>query len=157
MPFVVVKPVIDYSVRSLCFKPYPGHKKGCPNYNKCTRCPPQSKLIKDIFNLDEPVYLIYNKFSLWEHVDRMRTQNPSWSDRQLYCCLYWQGKARKQLREQIRVFKKSIGSTVDDYIVLDTPEATGVNVTDTMLSIDIKLEWPPRNFAYQVALAGKTR
>ena len=34
------------------------------------------------------------------------------------------------------------------------PEAAGVNVTATMASIDIDLEWPPVTVAYQVALAG---
>jgi len=29
-----VEPVIDLIVRTLCTTPYPGRKKGCPNYNK---------------------------------------------------------------------------------------------------------------------------
>jgi hypothetical protein len=31
----------------------------------------------------------------------------------------------------------------------------GVNVTATMDNAGIMLEWPPKNVAYQIALAGK--
>jgi hypothetical protein len=31
---VQVNPVIDYSVRGLCVKPYYNHPKGCPNFIK---------------------------------------------------------------------------------------------------------------------------
>jgi len=34
------------------------------------------------------------------------------------------------------------------------PEAYGVNVTATMAAVGIKLQWPPRDKTYQIALAG---
>lgn len=37
-----ISPVIDYKVKSLCQTPYPGHKLGCPNFNKKSSCPPNS-------------------------------------------------------------------------------------------------------------------
>jgi hypothetical protein len=34
------------------------------------------------------------------------------------------------------------------------PEAMGVDITSTMSSIGIELEWPPKNITYQVSIAG---
>jgi len=36
-------------------------------------------------------------------------------------------------------------------------EANGVNVTATMKKIGIELEWPPREYAYQVAVLGRKK
>ena len=80
----------------------------------------------------------------------MRAKHPDWSERQLACCLYWQGTARKQLRELTDKFIE----IHPECIIIPVPEAMGVNVTATMKSIGHELEWPPRTVAYQVALAG---
>ena len=82
----------------------------------------------------------------------MKAIHPDWSQRQVECCLYWQPKARKQLRAEINIFAFSITQYV--MRVLTTPEAAGVNVTATMKMVGIELEWPPRSRTYQVALAG---
>lgn len=86
-----------------------------------------------------------------EHVEKLREKHPLWSYRKLACCLYWQGKARKQLREIVDLFLNENPG----YKVIYTPEACGVNVTATMESIGINLEWPPDKTTYQVAIAGK--
>lgn len=156
-----IAPIIDNSVRELCTKPYPGHLKGCPNHGKRPSCPPQAPLLKDILILhpDVPIYIVWNKFPLWEHVAKLKYKHPDWSDRQLYCCLYWQGKARKQLREEVQdvlIAKRNIiGMPFGPPLIgLSCPEAQGVNVTATMKAAGVNLEWPPREFAYQVALVG---
>ena len=148
--FPVVVPVQDPNVRGLCRRPYAGHPKGCPNWNKRSVCPPESSQLKDLLNSEKPVYCIYNKFDLAEHIARMRKKHPDWSERQLHCCLYWQGTARKQLREKVKAFLVRHPGQ----LVLPVPEACSVDVTATMATIGITLEWPPKQFAYQVALAG---
>jgi hypothetical protein len=80
----------------------------------------------------------------------MKAKHPTWSQRQLECCLYWQGKARKQLRLRVEAFLKNNGSKA----VLYCPEACGVDITETMRSIGVELEWPPKIYTYQVALIG---
>jgi hypothetical protein len=80
----------------------------------------------------------------------MHEKHPTWTDRQIKCCLYWQSKARKQLREKIKLFL----SEHPELIVLTTPEASGVDVNATMTSLGAKLQWPPVSLAYQVALVG---
>jgi len=130
--------------------PYPGHPKGCPNWNRRATCPPQAPLLTDLLDLARPVYCVFNRFDLGAHVDRMRRRHPDWSGRQLRCCLYWQGTARKQLRQKVSSLLVREPSLLPVYV----PEACGVDVTATMASLGIKLEWPPVKVAYQVALVG---
>lgn len=157
MPVVNVRLTIDYSVRSLCFKPYEGHPKGCPNYKHCDRCPPAAPLIETVIDLSRPVIAIYNAFALGQHVEQMRVKHPDWSERQLLNCLYWQGTARKHLRDEIARFHEHMMfvSPGIRYVVLTTPEACGVDVTQTMRDAGVTLEWPARTIAYQVAIAGE--
>lgn len=80
----------------------------------------------------------------------MKAKHPGWSRWQLRCCLYWQPKAKKQLRQKVEAFLEEHPGCIAVY----TPEAYGVDVTAAMASIGIDLEWPPERFAYQVALVG---
>lgn len=147
---VQVNPVIDYSVRGLCVKPYYNHPKGCPNFNKKKGCPPNAELFDKVYDLTKPVYAICNIFDLRSHIERMREKHPDWTDRQLRCCLYWQSKARKELMKHIKEFYREYGL---EYKVETCPEAMGVNITETLKNVGIILEWPPETVAYQVALA----
>ena len=137
-------------VRRLCRMPYPGHPRGCPNYGKRPACPPTAPAISATLDLGYPVYAIWNAFDLASHAKRMRRRHPNWSERQVYCCLYWQPRARKQLRQHIAEFLRAHKGLH----IIKTPEAQGVNVTETMRCIGLELEWPPRQIAYQVAIAG---
>jgi len=151
---VQVVPVIDKSMRVLCKLAYPNHPKGCPNWNKKDTCPPKAPLLESVIILSEPVYLAYNAFDFGGHVKRMKDKHPNWSDRQTECCLYWQGTARKQLRQRVESFLADFPYP-QCLEVLYCPEACGVNITATMQSIGITMEWPPKTVAYQVALIGK--
>jgi len=148
-----VKPIIDMSVRDLCSKLYPNHPKGCPNFGKKEGCPPAAPRITDTLDFAQPVYAIWNRFDFGEHVERMREKHPDWSQRQLECCLYWQGTARKALREVVERFTHIYPSRC----VVMCPEAQGVNITETMKQVGVDLEWPPKVYTYQVALAGVKR
>ena len=148
---IEVKPVMLRLVHSLCVRPYPNHKNGCPNYGKKKGCPPDVPMFDSFYDLSKPVYAIYNKFDFKGHVDRMRANHPDWSKRQVECCLYWQSAARKKLKERINEFKFLAD---ERYIVSYPPEAAGVNVTETMKRVGVELEWPPVNVVYQVAMAG---
>ena len=87
------------------------------------------------------------------HRERMQALHPDWSGRQLDCCLYWQAGARKALRAEIGrwLAELPLGGGLR---IVHTPEATGVNLTETMRSAGIALEWPPDRLAYQIVLAG---
>ena len=140
---------IDPKFQELCRSPYPNHPRGCPNYGKKRGCPPRQKLFFDVFDRD--FYLIFTEFNLAAHVRRMKKKHPDWTNRQLYCCLYWQRTARRNLKEEIKKAKELL----PHLFVTTCPEAMGVNVTDLMEdNAGIELEWPPLITTYQVAVAG---
>jgi predicted metal-binding protein len=150
MNYKRVKPVIDLKVRYLCVQSYPNHPRGCPNYNKKNDCPPTCKTIGEIIDTRKPIYVIWNRFDFSKHCIKMKNRYPSWTQRQIECCLYWQGTARKRLNHHIDYFL----TKHPEYVIIRTPEGTGVNVTATMKKIGIILEWPPKTKTYQIALAG---
>jgi predicted metal-binding protein len=144
----VVRPVIDSKMIALCKRSYPSHPKGCPNFGKKKGCPPKVPMFDNVFDTSS-VFAIVNTFPIGQHIEKMRASHPNWSDRQLRCCLYWQGTARKQLKKDIKDFQNSNS----EYVVSTCPEAMGVNLTATMKDIGIEIEWPPQKLAYQIALA----
>lgn len=105
MPWNMVDVVYEPSVRELCPKRYPNHAKGCPNYGKKASCPPRAPLFVDIYDPSHMTFVIWNQFDFGAHVARMKAKHPEWSERQLACCLYWQGTARKVLAIEIEGFK----------------------------------------------------
>jgi len=150
---IPVTPIINSGVRAYCKLPYPGHPQGCPNFNKRDICPPKAPLIDKIIDISKPVYCIINRFDLNAHASAMRARHPNWSEKQIFCCLYWQGKARKQLRLKVNDF---LGSH-PDYIALYCPEGSGVDLVATVKQFGLEFEWPARKYAYQVALVGNRR
>ena len=150
MSSIIVKPIIDVSMRGLCKREYPNHKRGCPNWDKKQGCPPKAPMIDKILNVNEPVYAIYNKYPFGEHVRRMKDKHPDWTKRQAECCLYWQGTARKNLREKTSAFIWKH----PHYSLISCSEGAGVNLTETMKNAGIELEWPPEEYTYQIVLVG---
>lgn len=140
--------IIDLRARVWCKLPYPGHPKGCPNYGKRAKCPPQAPLFADIIN--PPYILVGVKFNLEEWANSMKEKHPNWSDRQARCCLYWQGKVRKILRETC----ESIVD--DDMVACYIPEAMGVHVFKTCAEVGIKLERNPQKFVWKIAIIGRS-
>ncbi len=145
------KVIIDRKMCGMCVKPYPGHPKGCPNYNHKAGCPPHTPLFGEVYDLDRPVFAIVTEFDLGAHVARMAADHPDWSDRQLLCCLYWQGTARANQTNAILSFQ----SEHPDHKCDRCPEAMGVNVTETLKLAGVELEWPPRKIVRHVALGAK--
>jgi len=144
--------IIKYNkkIQTLCVNKYPQHPKGCPNYGKKQGCPPNTPLINNILNFDKPVYLIYTEFNIGEHAQKLKQKHPDWSERQIYCCLYWQPKARKFQRQEEERAKKEYNLEK----ITNSPEAHGINVGLLMKKIGINLEWPPRKITRLVSLGG---
>ena len=99
------------------------------------------------------MYAVYVQFNLAEHVQRMLNWHPTWTERQAYCCLYWQPRARQELRLAIHYFR---AHSEHGMTVIQCPEACGVNVGATLRTMPdpVYLEWPPRNYVYLTMLAG---
>lgn len=153
--FFRIRPVIDYDVRKNCVKPYPGHKKGCPNFNDpkhAHRCPPKAPRFEDFFNVRAPLFAVVNHYDLAGFVQRMRIAHPDWSDAQLYNVLRWQGSARKQLQERIDYVLSF--DLFQGAVATWCPEGMGMDVDATMRKAGLELEWPARIIARQVAIIG---
>ena len=140
--------VVDPAVRKLCTSAYPGHPRGCPNFGEKEGCPPQALMIDKLFDLSKRVWAFWVDFDLSAHRKKMRKKHPTWSRRQLNCCLYWQGTVNKKLRETVG--QRLLATNR----VIYCPEACGVNVTATMETIGVILEWPPVNIVRKIALVG---
>jgi len=145
-----VEPVVDYSIRKVCKQRYANHPHGCPNWKKRSTCPPKAPSLHKVFDLQQPFYAIVNAYPFGEHMAKMKERHPGWTDRQVRNPLYWQGTARKQLKQGINDFLHDHLT----YIVIRCPEACGVLITKTVAPLGIELSWPPQETAYQVALGG---
>jgi predicted metal-binding protein len=144
------KDISYLNAEKFCCLPYRNHSHGCPNYGKKVGCPPDISPIEKLLDLNKDLYLIYTEFNIGEHAEKMRRLHPEWTDKQVYCCLYWQPKARKLQRLEEEKFKKEKSIN----LILTSPEAMGVNITSLMNKIGIKLEWPPRKVTRLVSLGG---
>lgn len=152
-----IMPVYNPDVRYLCKSRYRGHPYGCPNYGKRDTCPPTCKLLPDMLDLSKPVWALWADFNLAAHVSKLRMKFPYWSIRQLRNCRYWQGTVRKFLRQQADQWMKDHYHNIPHprgYVLLECPEALGINVTATMKHIGVDLEWPPTQTVRKIFIMG---
>lgn len=156
---VKIKPNLIWAHKDIfkyCLTPYPGHPKGCPNYNKKKGCPPKQKIIYELLDFKKPLYVIYTEFDIESHVLRMKKLHPSWSERQCYCCLYWQPKARKSHKYEMDRWIINYTKWIIDssHEIIQVSEAHGVDVNKMMKHIGVELEWPPRKISRIVSIGG---
>ncbi len=144
------KLILDTRCNKWCQLPYPNHPQGCPNYGKRSYCPPHAPPLSKFIDLNKPHWFIINRFNLQEHIEKMRTKHPSWSERRLCCVLYWQTHIRRMLRDEIKSFQLTHPDT--KFTLL--PEAMGVNVISTALKNNINLEIKPKKIVTKIALIG---
>lgn len=136
--------VIDIRAREWCRLPYPGHKKGCPNYHCSPLCPPHVQVVGEVFDLSQKHWFVVEPFNLGDHARRMRAKHPQWTERQCRNCLYWQSGVRKELR-----------AACEGSFYTLTPEAMGVDVFKTAAKHGIVLERNPQETVYKIALTGQ--
>lgn len=146
---------------ALCRLPYPGHKKGCPNFGKSPNCPPQAPKLRDKYNLEKDYYFIIQPFNLAAHKAKMKTLHPEWSDKQCACVLYWQNGVKKELRiASLNLIDKLAMSDLFDYKSTNNfdydliPEAMGLDVFKTALAHGIPIERNPQHIIYKISFIG---
>jgi len=130
-----------------CMAPYPNHPRGCPNFPKCCESRPDFKEFEGYDWL-----AVIEEFDLKTHAEKMKEKHPGWTERQARCVLYWQNSVRKRLREKAQgIMYPLMGD-----ILLDVPEACGVNLFATMAKHDIYLKTNP-DLVKKIMLVGKVR
>jgi hypothetical protein len=139
-----------HSPRALCVKPYHGHKLGCPNYGCKRDCPPLAPMYDAVFNINNNNFALGISVDINEHIAEMKDRHPSWSERQIWNPLYWQGSIRKLLKEHINAFI----SENPQYRATLRPEAMGVDVVKTLENVDKQLKWYPSTIITKVAFLG---
>lgn len=147
--FYPVEVSINRAVQDLCAKPYPGHAHGCPNYGTKAGCPPTAPFFPDWYETTGGLAVMEIDFA--EYRAMRQRQHPTWTDRQLRCPLYWQGHFRKIFKDWARQ------NAPPGYAPVFTPEARGVDVTETCSKVGIQLEWPPTSKVYMVAVYAKRK
>ena len=149
-----------------CTLPYPGHKNGCPNYDKNPLCPPNIKTMEKYLSGYSFFYLIYAIFNIFEYKNYMLNKHPDWSDRQARCLLYWQNSVKKILKNFIiNLFSNNpdysiylFGSGSGDRIPIlkqdkiYSMEAAGINVIQTLINNNVEIEVKPKKLIRLVNL-----
>ena len=142
---------IVYDVRARngtwCKLPYPNHPKGCPNFPHCPSNQPNFLLLE----YDYDWYAVIEEFDLASHAEEMKRKHPSWTERQCRNVLYWQNSVRKRLKE------KTYANQKQNDVVLEIPEASGVNVFATFSKVGIILQRQNPNYVLKTMFIGKPK
>jgi len=146
--------VIEYKAHGYwCQLPYPGHPKGCPNFNKKEGCPPNVELFLETYQ--PPYYLITEIFDIESHIKKMKTRHPEWSERQCRNLLYWQKSVNKKLKDKSKRYLSSLDD--DSMELIEIPEATGINIFQTCNNVGITIEKNPRKQVIKIMLIAKKK
>jgi len=125
------------------------HPKGCPNWNKKDKCPAHAPHFEDV--AIPPYWLVQVPFNLREHHARMREKHPDWSEAQVRCILWWQTGVNARLK---RLAKEVRDSLPGKNILLEVPEANGVNLFATCARVGLMLKANPTNVAHKMMIVG---
>lgn len=130
--------VLDDRARGAwCKLPYPGHPKGCPNFPDCIK---ERSSFEKITSYDYTKWFaVIEEFDLKAHAKKMKDKHPNWSERQCRCLLYWQGGVRKRLFEKAHKVVRPFSND----IILNIPEAHGINIFETMEKVGVKISRKP--------------
>lgn len=129
-----------------CRLPYPpNHQNGCPNYPKCIE---KREDFRDLGDYDW--YAVIEMFDLRSHDIKMGLKH-GWKSRfQRRNRRHWQKQGVSKLHNKAKKFAYGrLGST----IILDIPEANGVNVFATMAKHGIFLSSDP-DLVYKIMMVG---
>jgi len=104
--------------------------------------------------VEPPLFIVVQNFDLEAHVKRMKERHPEWTDKQCQNLLYWQKSVVKKLKEKATAF---LESQSDDLILLEVPEANGVDLFKTCENIGIFLERNPKKIVRKMMIIGKRK
>jgi len=95
-------------------------------------------------------YAVIEEFDLKAHAYRMKGLYPWWTNRQCRNLLYWQGRVRSRLRKKTYDFFKP------GDVILEIPEACGINVFETMALVGVELKRNP-DVVKKIMMIGRER
>ena len=131
-----------------CMLPYPNHPHGCPKF---PTCPMGKKDFLDYEGYDW--FAVIEEFDLKSHADRMREKHPQWTERQCRNLLYWQNGVRSRLKKKA----EKLAMPFMGDVILDIPEANGVNIFETMANHGVIIERDKPMKIKKIMLVGKPK
>lgn len=149
----------DPKVQTYCNNP----KFQCPNYSKSWACPPEAPYMKDPVSQFKKFFLIYSKFNLKplkirNEVDREEMENEihkfldNYNEDYNSKLILWDGYCRVCHKEDKKCTYQSNKPCRYPNEIRYSMEAVGIDVDKTVKKLNIKLEWPPKNYAYRFSL-----
>lgn len=121
-----------------CAKPSRDYPKGCPNFPKCPQRYINFKKIDEGFGPFK-WFAVIEEFDItgWEASQREKHKGENWSRKQLRNPRHWQKGVMKRLREKAL---NNVNFLMRD-VLLEIPEAHGVDVVRTMAKVGVTFEW----------------
>jgi len=138
-------------VRKWCKLPYPNHPNGCSMYGTRNSCPPYAPMFYELIEL--PYYLVIREFDLETQEIYMKRRHPNWSKKMCRNARYWQKSLMNQIMREARLFVWQH----PEYMILERPEANGVNLFSTCRIHGIKLERNPQKIVRKMVMVGKRK
>jgi len=155
-PIIIPLEEVFYDARASdgtwCLRPYSGYPKGCPNFVK--GCP-QKRL--DFLKLNGHSEMKYDWFAVIEEYDidawekKQHKKHPFKSRRWCRNPRHWQKGVMSRLLKKAQAFHNAFLS----HIILDIPEASGVNVLATMARAGWFIQMHDPKTIRKVMLVGK--
>lgn len=136
---------------SWCLLPYPGHPDGCPMYGTRDECPPYAPLFEAV--VEPPFYLAVQEFDLEGWVKKLQAEHPSRSEAQCRIPYLWQGKVKRELLAEANKFLW----TFPGGVILERPEANGVNLFATCRLQGMELEKNPQKVVKVMMIIGRRK
>jgi len=117
-----------------CAKQSKRYPHGCPNFPECPTKHPDFITLQGY-----KWYAVTEEFDIegWEKSQAEKHEGENWSRRQLRNPRHWQKVVMKRLRSKAQANSNRL---LGD-IILEIPEACGVDVVRTMSKVGVKFEW----------------
>jgi len=130
-------------------------KKFCKNYPRCKFSSAHKYQFENVFDLDEPMYLVFKNFDLKNHAMKMKKAHPNWTERQCKNLLYWQRTIDNIVHKRAKRFIKI--KNLNRYMTVG--EGFGLNIYATCRNAGLKLEHIRRglNTVRKLALLAKPK
>lgn len=142
------------SPRSMCVRPYKGHKNGCPNFGRLPTCPPNIPCMYDqVFDMSD-VYAVVTKFYLEEFYRKRREKRPDLSEGQIRNIRPWQPITKKENDYALSDFYRE-NPDKKDYVSTLLLECMGVDVVGTMKEVGLEIKLPPEEIVYRVSFVAR--
>jgi hypothetical protein len=120
-------------------------------FGKRAICPPDAPLFDEL--VEPPFYLVLQEFDLEKWVKSLKEKHSGMTEAQCRIPYLWQGRVRKSLLAEANKFLWSFPRGV----ILEKPEANGVNCFSTCRLHGVKLEKNPQKIVKIMMIIGRKK